>query len=85
LHDHPAVSAADVYIRTDLRHKPAQETLELSAAAGGPALIDVAHWASESLWLEGAAERLAELLPGVEFAVSALRTDPWTFSVGAEH
>lgn len=79
--DHPLVRGADVYLTSDLRHHPAQESLELSAAAGGPALIDVAHWASESLWLEGAASRLAARLPGVEFRVSTLRTDPWTFSV----
>ncbi|MFV0433501.1 MAG: Nif3-like dinuclear metal center hexameric protein [Leucobacter sp.] len=81
--DHPAVRAADVYLTSDLRHHPAQESLELSAAAGGPALIDVAHWASESLWLEGAAQHLAARLPGVEFRVSTLRTDPWSFSVGS--
>lgn len=81
--DHPLVRAADVYVTSDLRHHPAQESLEQSIAAGGPALIDVAHWASESLWLEGAAARLAERLPGVEFRVSTLRTDPWAFSVGA--
>jgi len=81
--DHPAVRGADVYLTSDLRHHPAQESLELSAAAGGPALVDVAHWASESLWLDGAAARLAELLPGVEFRVSGLRTDPWDFSVGS--
>ena len=79
--DHSLVRGADVYVTSDLRHHPAQESLELSAAVGGPALVDVAHWASESLWLEGAAARLAEQLPGVEFRVSALNTDPWTFSV----
>lgn len=81
--DHPLVRGADVYLTSDLRHHPAQESLEQSAVAGGPALVDVAHWASESLWLEGAAERLAAELPGVEFRVSARRTDPWAFSVGA--
>jgi putative NIF3 family GTP cyclohydrolase 1 type 2 len=81
--DHPAVRAADVYLTSDLRHHPAQESIEQSLAAGGPALVDVAHWASESLWLEGAAERLSARLPGVEFAVSGLRTDPWSFAVGA--
>jgi dinuclear metal center YbgI/SA1388 family protein len=81
--DHPAVRSADVYLTSDLRHHPAQESVELSAAAGGPALVDVAHWASESLWLEGAATLLGERLPGVEFRVSGLRTDPWTFAVGA--
>lgn len=80
--DHPLVRSADVYLTSDLRHHPAQESLELSAAAGGPALIDVAHWASESLWLDGAAETLASLLPGVEFRVSTTRTDPWEFAVG---
>ena len=82
--DHPLVRGADVYLTSDLRHHPAQDALELAAAAGGPALVDVAHWASESLWLEGAAERLAARLPGVEFRVSGIRTDPWTFAVGAE-
>lgn len=81
--DHPVVRGADVYLTSDLRHHPAQESLELADAVGGPALIDVAHWASESLWLEGAAERLAQRLPGVEFRVSTRRTDPWTFAVGA--
>lgn len=79
--DHPAVRGADVYLTSDLRHHPAQESLELSAAIGGPALVDVAHWASESLWLQGAADRLAARLPGVEFRVSTLRTDPWSFAV----
>lgn len=81
--DHPVVRGADVYLTSDLRHHPAQEASELAAVAGGPALVDVAHWASESLWLEGAAERLAAVLPGVEFRVSGIRTDPWSFSVGA--
>ncbi|WP_053387722.1 Nif3-like dinuclear metal center hexameric protein [Leucobacter japonicus] len=81
--DHPLVRSADVYLTSDLRHHPAQEASEAATAAGGPALIDVAHWASESLWLEGAAATLGRLLPGVEFRVSSLRTDPWIFSVGA--
>lgn len=79
--DHPLVRSADVYVTSDLRHHPAQESLEQSSVAGGPALIDVAHWASESLWLEVAAQRLAEQLPGVEFRVSTRCTDPWTFAV----
>ena len=82
--DHPLVRAADVYVTSDLRHHPVQEALELAAVAGGPAFIDVSHWASESLWLEGAGEQLTALLPGVECRVSTRRTDPWTFSVGAE-
>lgn len=81
--DHELVRGADAYVTSDLRHHPAQESLEQSAASRGPALIDVAHWASESLWLEGAADRMRTALPGVEFRVSTLRTDPWDFAVGA--
>lgn len=83
--DHPLVRGADVYLTSDLRHHPAQESLELSLAVGGPALVDVAHWASESLWLADAAKTLGEKLPGVEFRVSGRRTDPWTFAIGAGH
>lgn len=82
--DQPAVRGADVYLTSDLRHHPAQESIEQSLAVGGPALVDVAHWAAESLWLRGAAERLSEELPGVEFRMSERRTDPWTFAIGAE-
>ncbi|MGO3146934.1 MAG: Nif3-like dinuclear metal center hexameric protein [Leucobacter sp.] len=80
--EHPLVRAADVYVTSDLRHHPAQESRELSAVSGGPALIDVAHWASESLWLGGAAALLERELPGVEVRLSGTRTDPWSFAVG---
>lgn len=79
--DHPEVRGADVYLTSDLRHHPAQESRETSQVNGGPALIDVAHWASESLWLEGAAEQLSQFLPGIECKVSTLCTDPWQFAV----
>ncbi len=77
----PAVRSADVYITADLRHHPASEAVETARVTGGPALIDVSHWASEWLWLETAAAELRELLPGVEVIVSELRTDPWDFVV----
>lgn len=76
-----AVRASDVYITSDLRHHPASESRQQSLRGGGPALIDVSHWASEWLWLDTAARQLTELLPGVEFVVSELRTDPWDFTV----
>jgi putative NIF3 family GTP cyclohydrolase 1 type 2 len=75
------VLGADVYITSDLRHHPASEAVENARVAGGPALIDVSHWASEWLWLEVAAEQLRTALPGVEVAVSELRTDPWDFAI----
>ena len=77
----PAVRTADVYITSDLRHHPASEARENARAGGGPALIDVSHWASEWLWLEGAAAELRAELPGVTIMVSELRTDPWDFAV----
>lgn len=77
----PAVRAADVYITSDLRHHPASEAIENARVAGGPALIDVSHWASEWLWLETAAAQLRDALPDLEVTVSDLRTDPWEFAI----
>ena len=78
---HPDVLSADVYITSDLRHHPASEARENARVVGGPALIDVSHWASEWLWLDTAARELAAELPGVAVTVSDLRTDPWDFVV----
>jgi dinuclear metal center YbgI/SA1388 family protein len=80
----PAVLGADVYITSDLRHHPASDARERHAAGEGPALIDISHWASESLWLRPAAEQLREALPGVDVVVSEIRTDPWDFAVPQE-
>jgi dinuclear metal center YbgI/SA1388 family protein len=77
----PAVLGADVFITSDLRHHPASESRENARVAGGPALIDVSHWASEWLWLDTAAEQLRSALDGVTITVSDLRTDPWSFVV----
>ncbi|MFI5491841.1 Nif3-like dinuclear metal center hexameric protein [Actinoplanes sp. NPDC051859] len=66
-------SGADAYLCADLRHHPASEHL----AAGGPALLDVAHWASERPWLDEVAGWLRAQL-GVTALVSDLDTDPWT-------
>ncbi len=77
----PAVLASDVYVTSDLRHHPASEARENARLRGGPALIDVSHWASEWLWLDTAAAELGAALEGVEVKVSETRTDPWDFSV----
>lgn len=77
----PAVRAADVYVTADLRHHPASEAREQALIGGGPALVDVSHWASEWLWLERAAAQLRAEHPDLELAVSELRTDPWDFQV----
>lgn len=79
--DQPKVLSADVYVTSDLRHHPASESREQSLCSGGPALIDVSHWASEWLWLEPAAAQLRAALPGMVVTVSDLNTDPWSFAI----
>lgn len=73
-----STSGADVVVTADLKHHNASDHL----AAGGPALVDVAHWASEWPWLQGAAYRLVSDLGArgvtVEAHVSSIVTDPWT-------
>jgi dinuclear metal center YbgI/SA1388 family protein len=78
--DTVARSDADVYVTSDLRHHPASEFVE----RGGPALVDVAHWAAEWTWLPVVESRVrAALAEGagdtVETRVSTIRTDPWQF------
>lgn len=78
---------ADVYVTADLRHHPASEARETAALDGGrPALVDVSHWASESLWLEHGARALEEALRARGLGVASLfsdhRSDPWDFLVG---
>ncbi|MGH3697576.1 MAG: Nif3-like dinuclear metal center hexameric protein [Pseudonocardiaceae bacterium] len=68
-------AGVDAFVTADLRHHPASEHL----AAGGPALVDVAHWASEHPWCGQAAAVLAAALGGtVDVHISFSRTDPWT-------
>lgn len=69
----------DVYVTSDLRHHPVDEHLR----AGGPAVIDTAHWASEFPWTYQARDLLAEKT-GLDCEVLAIRTDPWTVSLHSE-
>lgn len=86
--DDVRASGADVYVTADLRHHPVLEAREESRG-GPPFLVDAGHWATESLWLASGRERLLaalEQVPAatrVEARVSAIRTEPWTFVVGA--
>jgi dinuclear metal center YbgI/SA1388 family protein len=79
---------ADVYVTADLRHHPVLEARE-EARGGRPYLVDAGHWATESLWLQSGRERLLSALgetlgaTRVETRVSTIRTEPWTFVVGA--
>ena len=90
LFDHVRSSGADVYVTADLRHHPVLEARE-EARGGPPYLVDAGHWATESLWLAGAAQRLVGALADagwppstVDTHISTLRTDPWDFVVGAD-
>ncbi|MQA32495.1 Nif3-like dinuclear metal center hexameric protein [Modestobacter roseus] len=71
-------AGADVLLTSDLKHHAVSDALETP----GPALVDVAHYASEWPWLSVAGELLARDLGGrVQVAVSEHRTDPWTWHV----
>ncbi|MGV1006447.1 MAG: Nif3-like dinuclear metal center hexameric protein [Candidatus Nanopelagicales bacterium] len=71
-------TGADVYLTSDLKHHQASEHLE----SGGPALVDVAHWAAEWMWLLPAARLLAADAAAngwhIRPMVSTTVTDPWT-------
>jgi dinuclear metal center YbgI/SA1388 family protein len=72
---------ADAIVTSDLKHHVALDHL----AAGGPALVDVAHFASEWPWLPLAARLMSADLAAagfaVEVSVSTAVTDPWTARV----
>ncbi|GAA4818218.1 Nif3-like dinuclear metal center hexameric protein [Tomitella cavernea] len=73
-------AGVDAYVTADLRHHPADEHLR----AGGPALVDVAHWASEFPWCAQAASMLrAAFGDRLAVTVSGVRTDPWTMGASA--
>jgi dinuclear metal center YbgI/SA1388 family protein len=74
-----AAAGADVLLTSDLRHHPVSESRETA----GPALCDVAHFASEWPWVPVAADVLAADLSGrVAVTASRRRTDPWTVHSG---
>ena len=84
-------AGADVYVTADLRHHPALEERE-TTRGGRPYLVDAGHWATEWVWLASAERRLLETLTTaashgssstLDTYVSRLRTEPWTFVVGA--
>ncbi|WP_167100603.1 Nif3-like dinuclear metal center hexameric protein [Mycobacterium sp. DL592] len=69
-----SAAGVDAYVTSDLRHHPADEYRR----AGGPALVDVAHWAGEYPWCAQAADLLGSYFgPALPVAVSGIRTDPW--------
>ncbi len=90
-------TGADVYVTSDLKHHDLLDFLEAQrnahviagaspheAEARTMAVVDVAHFASESPWLATAARTIQAVLAGagfkVEVMVSDLSSDPWTFA-----
>lgn len=73
-------SEADVYVTSDLRHHPTQDAVLAPREHGPLSLIDVSHWAAESLWVAHAVNRL-NTLTGVTAFESSINTDPWTREV----
>jgi hypothetical protein len=76
--EHARRSGADAYLTSDLKHHRASEFLE----DGGPALLDVAHWAAEWPWLPVVEAKVARAVEAardtVVTRVSTAVTDPWT-------
>ena len=72
---------ADAYVTSDLRHHIAAEAVT-ERGSTAMALVDAAHWATESPWLQVVARRLQATFGGdgsaFTVAVSAQVTDPWT-------
>ncbi len=76
--DRARAAGADVYLTSDLRH---HSTIESVTERPGStmALVDAAHWATESPWLDSLAVLLGQRFgPRADVTVSRLVTDPWT-------
>lgn len=70
---------ADCFVTSDLRHHVSLDAV--SDPEKPLALIDISHFAAESLWLWPTVKKLSELEPSVDFLVSRQVTDPWTMTV----
>ena len=84
-------AGADVFVTADLRHHPVLEERE-QTRGGRPFIVDAGHWASEFGWLASLERELTQALAGagpgpgstrLETFISTLRTEPWTFVLGA--
>jgi dinuclear metal center YbgI/SA1388 family protein len=74
-----AQSGVDLFITSDLRHHVVLDAV--SDPTNPLALIDISHFAAESLWLTPTQITLSKLIPEVSFVVSSIPTDPWTMSL----
>jgi putative NIF3 family GTP cyclohydrolase 1 type 2 len=74
-------AGADAFLTADLKHHPVVEAVT-ERGAGGMALVDAAHWATEAPWLDAVAAALRERFgTTVDVRVSRQVTDPWTLHV----
>jgi putative NIF3 family GTP cyclohydrolase 1 type 2 len=73
-------SDADVFVTSDLRHHVVLDALETPRPNGQLALIDVSHWAAESLWVSSSVIHLSHF-GDLEAMASEVVTDPWTEEV----
>lgn len=72
-------AGADCFITSDLRHHVSLDAV--SDPVSPLNLIDVSHFAAESLWLEPTRDSLNSKIAGIEFIVSEVLTDPWTMTI----
>jgi dinuclear metal center YbgI/SA1388 family protein len=72
-------SGADCLITSDLRHHISLDAV--SDPSKPLSLIDISHFAAESLWLRPTADSLGKEIQTVEFFVSEVITDPWTMTI----
>jgi dinuclear metal center YbgI/SA1388 family protein len=78
--DAALASKADVYVTSDLRHHTTLDA-RLTPREKPLALIDVSHWAAESLWLDSASKAITNAHEGLPVHISEVVTDPWVFSI----
>ena len=79
--DRALASDLDLFVTSDLRHHRALDFVDASKLNEGPALMDIAHWAAEWLWLEKVQRDLGQAFPSIKFEVNDRSTDPWDFVV----
>jgi len=72
-------AGAECFVTSDLKHHATLDVI--SDKSVEICLIDISHFAAESLWLMPAVTEISKLVPAVEFIVSELSTDPWSLSI----
>jgi dinuclear metal center YbgI/SA1388 family protein len=77
-----SLMGVDVFLTSDLRHHVVLDSTSNPSSSMG--VIDVSHFAAESLWLQVAAKQLADKMADVSFVVSEINTDPWSMTIIGE-